>query len=180
DVLYSQEHSILAELQKTLDSTVIYDKAKHKTLKEIKLELATSSPLNLENRFSLYNRLFEQYKVFKSDSAYFFSLKTKEVADQLNDSSRINKAHLNLADIAISVGMYKEALDYLQKIQLKSLNNNDKPMYYGLYGRCYSDMAEYSSLPDFSKKYTDDARFYREKTLELTDQGSFFNAFMTA
>ncbi len=180
NVLYAQEHPIISELQKTLDSTAIYDQAKRITLKAITTELEISSPLDLETRFSLYNRLFEQYKVFKSDSAYYFSLKTKEVADLLNDSSRINKAHLNLADIAISVGMYKEALDYLQKIQLKSLNHTDKPMYYGLYGRCYSDMAEYSSLPDFSQKYTDDARFYREKTLELTDEGSFFNAFMTA
>ena len=95
NVIYAQEHPIISELQKTLDSTAIYDQAKRITLKAITTELENSSPLDLETRFSLYNRLFEQYKVFKSDSAYYFSLKTKEVADQLNDSSRINKAHLN-------------------------------------------------------------------------------------
>src|SRR5690606_39202867 len=45
---------------------------------------------------------------------------------------------------------------------------------------CYSDMAEYSGLPDFSQKYNEFARYYREETVNLTEKGTFFNVFMVA
>jgi tetratricopeptide (TPR) repeat protein len=167
-------------LEKTLDSSHIYDQNKRHTVNLLKKELSQVDPQRLQEKFDLYNRLFDQYKVFKSDSAYFYSLKTKEIATQLNDSSLISKAYLNLADIAISVGMYKEALDYLQSIHIDTVRDVDKPMYYGLYGRGYSDMAEYSGLPDLSQKYNEYARSYREKILKLTEKGSFFNSFMVA
>lgn len=179
-IALSQEKPILQELEKTLDSSHIYDQNKRHTVNLLKKELSQVDPQRLQEKFDLYNRLFDQYKVFKSDSAYFYSLKTKEIATQLNDSSLISKAYLNLADIAISVGMYKEALDYLQSIHIDTVRDVDKPMYYGLYGRGYSDMAEYSGLPDLSQKYNEYARSYREKILKLTEKGSFFNSFMVA
>ncbi|MCK0145331.1 DUF6377 domain-containing protein [Arenibacter sp. F26102] len=168
------------ELQETLDSSEIYDQTKRNTINIIKSKLTAFDNEKLVDKFNLYNQLFDQYKVFKSDSAYFYSLKTKEIAVQLNDSTLINKALLNLADIVIAVGMYKEALDYLQKININFVRDFDKPMFYGLYGRCYSDMAEYSGLPDFSQKYNELARYYRGKTLEHTEEQSFFNSFMIA
>lgn len=177
---HAQEKPVLQDLQKALDSSLIYDQHKRATIEVLKIQISGTDPKNLKEKFNLYNRLFDQYKVFKSDSAYYYSLKTKDAAFELNDSSLINKAYLNMADIVVSVGMYKEALDYLQKINIDSVRTDDKALYYGLYGRCYSDMAEYSGLPDFSQKYNDQARFYRERTLQLTQKGSFFNDFMMA
>lgn len=179
-LVQAQGRSVIQELQKTLDSSLFYDHYKRQTISNLKTDLAGLKPENLIEKFNLYNELFDQYKVFKSDSAYFFGLKTKETAMELNDPLLISKAYLNLSDIAISVGMYKEALDYLQNIDIDNLRDVDKPFYNGLYGRCYSDMAEYSGLPDFSRKYNGYARSYREKTLKLTEKGSFFNGFMIA
>ena len=85
-----------------------------------------------------------------------------------------------MSDICVSVGIYKEAMEYLQKIDAKFLNNDVKTMYFGIYGRFYSDLAEYSNLPDYSYNYNQLAKFYREKTLELVKDGGFFNNFMVA
>lgn len=177
---YAQNRSIIEDLQQTLDSAHFYDQNKRKTLKVLKNKLQNLEPNNLTEKFNLNSQLFDQYKVFKSDSAYYYGLKAQDIAFQLNDSSLISKAYLNIADIAISVGMYKEALDFLQKINIDYVRNIDKPIYYGLYGRCYSDMAEYSGLPDFSQKYNEFARYYREETANLTETGTFFNVFMVA
>lgn len=180
NVPQAQNNSIIKELQQTLDSSHFYDKNKRKTLKILKDRLEQLSPDDLAAKFNLNNQLFDQYKVFKSDSAYYYGLKAKDIAFKLNDSLLISKAYLNMSDIAISVGMYKEALDFLQKINVDYVRDIDKPIYYGLYGRCYSDMAEYSGLPDFSRKYNEHARYYREETVNLTEKGTFFNVFMVA
>src|SRR5690606_18500530 len=84
------------------------------------------------------------------------------------------------ADISIAVGMYKEGLDFLGEIDLKELALEDRPMYHGLYGRCYGDMAEYSNLPSFSKLYNQYAREYREKAQPEVEEGSFYHRFMVA
>lgn len=176
----AQNNSVIEDLQKVLDSSHFYDQNKRHNIKNLKTELAHLNPEHLAEKFHLYSQLFDQYKVFKSDSAYYYSLKTKDIALQLNNSSLLSKAYLNMSDIAISVGMYKEALDYLQNVNLANVSDIDKANYYGLYGRCYSDMAEYSGLSDFSEKYNEYARSYREKTVNLTEKGSFFNVFMIA
>lgn len=178
--IYAQKNSLIEDLQETMDSSYYYDQRKLKTLTSLKDRLEHLDPDNLIEKFHLNSQLFDQYKVFKSDSAYYYGLKTQNIAFRLNDSSLISKAHLNMADIAISVGMYKEALDYLQNVNVDFIMDIDKPIYYGLYGRCYGDMAEYSGLHDFSQKYNEYARSYREKAVNLTEKGTFFNVFMVA
>ncbi|MGC1632070.1 MAG: hypothetical protein WA749_08150, partial [Gelidibacter sp.] len=134
-IISAQDNSVMEDLQKVLDSSHYYDQNKRHNIKNLKTELASLNPDQLEEKFNIYGQLFDQYKVFKSDSAYYYSLKTKDVAFQLKDSLLIIKAYLNLSDIAISVGMYKEALDYLQNINLANVRDIDKANYYGLYGR---------------------------------------------
>lgn len=174
------QNNLLDDLKSAIDSSYIYDNQKHKEILSIKKALIKLNESDFENKFNLNQQLFDQYKVFKSDSAYYFSLQNKTIAEKLKDSSLISRAFLNMSDICVSVGMYKEAMEYLQKIDAKFLNNDEKTMYFGIYGRFYSDLAEYSNLPDYSFDYNQLAKFYREKTLELIKEGGFFNNFMVA
>lgn len=174
------QNNLLNDLKSAIDSSYIYDNQKHKEILSIKKALIKLNESDFENKFKLNQQLFDQYKVFKSDSAYYFSLQNKTIAEKLKDSSLISRAFLNMSDICVSVGMYKEAMEYLQKIDAKFLNNDVKTMYFGIYGRFYSDLAEYSNLPDYSFNYNQLAKFYREKTLELIKDGGFFNNFMVA
>lgn len=174
------QNNLLNDLKSAIDSSYIYDNQKYKEILSIKKALIKLNESDFENKFNLNQQLFDQYKVFKSDSAYYFSLQNKTIAEKLKDSSLISRAFLNMSDICVSVGMYKEAMEYLQKIDAKFLNNDVKTMYFGIYGRFYSDLAEYSNLPDYSFNYNQLAKFYREKTLELVKDGGFFYNFMVA
>ena len=154
------QNNLLDDLKSAIDSSYIYDNQKHKEILSIKKALIKLNESDFENKFNLNQQLFDQYKVFKSDSAYYFSLQNKTIAEKLKDSSLISRAFLNMSDICVSVGMYKEAMEYLQKIDAKFLNNDVKTMYFGIYGRFYSDLAEYSNLPDYSFDYNQLAKFY--------------------
>lgn len=178
--ILAQSSNILSEVKRAMDSSTVFDTYKIKQINDLKNSLSSLKPDQLHSRFSLCQELFNQYKIFKSDSAYYYSTRSKDIAQQLNDSSLIYISYLNSADICISVGMYREALEYLEAIKPDSISSGTKFMYYGLYGRCYGDLSEYSNLPDFNKEYNAKARFYREQTLKLTEEGSFFNLFMQA
>lgn len=179
-VTANAQNNQLRDLKSVIDSSNVYDNEKRKEILVVKKDLNQLNESNYEQRFNLNQQLFDQYKVFKSDSAYYYCLQNKTIAEKLKDSSLISRALINMSDICVSVGMYKEALEYLQNIDVKFLNNDVKAMYFGIYGRCYSDLAEYSNLPDYSFKYNQLAKFYREKTLLLIEDGGFFNNFMIA
>lgn len=168
------------ELKNVIDSTFYYDRIKSAEIGKHKSELKNIPENEPEKLFGSTQQLYEDYKVFKSDSAYYYGLQTKKYAEAMQSEAYMSKAYLNLADICISVGMYNEALSYLSNVKIEALKSEDEVLYYGIYGRCYSDMAEYSSLPNYSKYYLSKAKTFREKSLNLTEPGSFFNLFMLA
>lgn len=174
---YGQSEQLLKRLDQVIDSSSIYDKSKRKTIQDLKdkLELIKDDRHKL---LDLNQQLFDQYVLFKRDSAFDYALKIKGLSEKINDKSYLMKANINLANISVSAGMYKEGLDYLLLIKPEEINNENGSLYYGLLGRCYSDMAEYSSIPIFSKKYNQLAKKCRIKALNLTDEGTFFNSFL--
>lgn len=174
----AQEEVILAELINTIEKTPLYDARKWEKIGAYRRELNSAPPQDLRLRYNLNQELLNEYRVFKQDSAFYYGLRTRELAEKLQDKELLASSVINLADITVSAGMYKEALDYLSLIDPTELPNNLRSLYYGLMGRCYSEMAEYSNLRLFSEDYNSQARVYREKALSLTDAGTFFNVFL--
>jgi len=179
-VSYAQDNRELDRLFAVIDSSSVYDARKNDTIRSLKHKLSTVAEDNYASQFSLNQQLFDQYSVFKRDSAFTYALRTKVIAEKVDDVSLKVKAYINLANICVSAGMYKEGIDYLSSVHPGDITGDNGSLYYGLLGRCYSDMAEYSSIPHFSEEYNLLARENRITALELTDPGTFFNAFLTA
>ncbi|MAU15598.1 MAG: hypothetical protein CMH46_08680 [Muricauda sp.] len=169
------------ELIDVMGSYHVYDSIKKAQIDRLKDSIGSLDINEVKRRIELNQQLFNHYKIFKSDSAYQYALKLKELGAIQGDTLLLGKSYIDLADICIAVGMYKEALEYLGEINIDhGLSKEDMSMYYGLYGRCYGDLAEYSDLPRYSKIYIEKARHYREKALEHVPHGTFFHLFMTA
>lgn len=175
---YGQNEQLLKRLDQVIDSSSIYDKSKRNAIEDLKDKLELINKDDRHKLLDLNQQLFDQYVLFKRDSAFDYALKVKGLSEKINDKSYLMKANINLANISVSAGMYKEGLDYLLLIKPEEINNGNGSLYYGLLGRCYSDMAEYSSIPIFSKKYNQLAKECRIKALNLTTEGTFFNSFL--
>ncbi len=176
---YCQGPDILKRLNEVIDSSAVYDVRKMNTIDSLKKKLDNIRN-DRDTEFSLNQQLFDQYIVFRRDSAFNYALRTKEIAETLNNSRYLIRANINLANISISAGMYKEGLDYLTSVKPEEITDDTGWLYRGLVGRCYGDMAEYSSIPYFSSKYNKLAREARIKALALTGKGTFFHAFLEA
>lgn len=177
NIFYAQENILLKRLNQVIDSSSLYDSNKTRIIKGLKNELRQIKD-DRYKELDLNQQLFDQYVVFKRDSAFNYALKIKALSERINDKSYLMKANINLANISVSAGMYKEGLDYLDLIKPEEINNENGSIYYGLLGRCYGDMAEYSSIPFFNKKYNKLAKECRIKALNLTTPGTFFNSFL--
>ena len=175
---FGQEEDLLKELETTIEKASVYDSEKWQKIGALKKQLESAPQEDLLLSHNLNQELLNEYRVFKQDSAFFYGLRTRELAEKLQDLELIAVAIINLADISVSAGMYKETLDYLSLIDPLALPENLRSLYYGLMGRCYSEMAEYSNLRQFSEEYNYLARENRKKALDLTDENTFFNVFL--
>ncbi|WP_348800008.1 DUF6377 domain-containing protein [Flavobacterium adhaerens] len=176
----SAQESKLNSLIHIIENSSKYDKERKAEIDSIRTILKKTKKIDLLSLYHLNTEMFYRYKVFQRDSAFYYGIQAKNLAYQLNNKSFIANANMNLADICVSSGMYKEALDFLEPSKIDEKNSNYDAFYYGILGRCYGDMAEYSNTPYFNKQYLDLAHIYRERALLLTEDGSFFHYFLKA
>jgi len=93
---YCQNHPPLTlnDLDQTIEAAPRYDAEKSRNIELLKKDLLTSGPDDKELLFRRYQPLYEEYKVFNYDSAFFYARKLQETALLLNDPVRIVYARL--------------------------------------------------------------------------------------
>ena len=84
-VTANAQNNQLRDLKSVIDSSNVYDNEKRKEILVVKKDLNQLNESNYEQRFNLNQQLFDQYKVFKSDSAYYYSLQNKTIAEKLKE-----------------------------------------------------------------------------------------------
>ncbi|HEY8401264.1 MAG TPA: DUF6377 domain-containing protein, partial [Cytophagaceae bacterium] len=123
-------------------------------------------------KYSVYNQLFEEYKSFIFDSAFYYSRQLLSTARQLNALSKVNEAKVQISFTLLSAGMFKEALDTLNSINPELLSGASRIEYYYDLARTYYDMADYSNDSYFSDRYNERGNKYLHQALALCDSGS--------
>ncbi|HSP12505.1 MAG TPA: DUF6377 domain-containing protein [Salegentibacter sp.] len=176
--LFGQEEESLEAVLESIEKAEEYDWEKINRIENLKNELNNIDSLELQKRYELNLQLFNEYRVFKQDSAFKYGLRIRSLANQLDSLPLKATAVVNLADVSVSAGMYKEALDFLETISPQEIPENTRSLYFGLAGRLYNEMAEYNALPFFALEYLETAQNYRGQALRLAEEGTFFNSFL--
>src|SRR5580693_3740348 len=80
--------SLIAVLKVELSRKNVYDDQKELKIKKLKSVLSHISANALEAQFDLYNKLYEEYKVYQFDSAYVYTSKLELISQKLNDKPK--------------------------------------------------------------------------------------------
>ncbi|MEZ7495805.1 DUF6377 domain-containing protein [Leeuwenhoekiella aequorea] len=164
---FSQQNEDLAELLVHIEKSAEYDAIKVERIDSLYHQLVSQRAGALQNRFDLNRSLFFEYRIFKQDSAFKYGIQSKNLAQKLGDKRLIAETTLDLANVCVSAGAFSEALAYLNGTDLVNIPEDIRFSLYGLLGRCYSDMADYSTITYFSNLYRKKAKEYHQKSLEL-------------
>ena len=178
--LVSAQDVVLEELLETVNSSAEYDQVKLQEIDSLRNALLKVPKQDLQQRYDLNRALFEEFKVFNQDSAFYYGRNSRNLAVSLDNQPLIQNAVVNLADVTVSAGMYKETLDLLEVIDVGEMPEDLRSLYYGLLGRVYSELSEYSNLEYYSSGYKELAAEYRQKALDYTQEGTFFHGFLEA
>lgn len=168
---FSQTDSLLHELSQTIKNRELYVKEKQDRIMRLQ-HLLTEDNLSLIDQFNVYNKLYNEYRAFKFDSAFTYALKLQETAHQLDDSTRVTYAKLKLSFTLLSSGMFKETFDSLNTVNLTHMPDSIKVEYYDLSSRANYDLAAYNADDFYADRYIERGNRYLDSALTLVDKNS--------
>ncbi|HSD08271.1 DUF6377 domain-containing protein, partial [Flavobacterium sp.] len=159
----------LDNLDKELQKKDFYIRQKYSKIKKLKTDVGKFI-LRQDNK-SLYNTymlLFDEYKSFKYDSAYYYLEEAKFKAIALKNPALLSKTKIKEGFILLSSGLFKEAIDTLNSIKPEELDIKTKYEYYTIKARVYYDLTDYNKDQRYSIQYIQMGNQYLKKALALT------------
>lgn len=160
--IFSQNNSVelLDELDQTVTDYAVYSHKKELKINKLK-ELLSYTTADIE-KYDVYGKLYAEYKSYQSDSALIYARKSFQIAEKLNDIEKLNHARLNLASIMGTLGMYKEATDILNRI---NITPKLKGYYFTVNSVVYGYMSDYAASLQEKKKYIILTKKHRDSSL---------------
>ena len=161
--------SLLKRLDVVVENFQIYSNQREENLTRLKDLLKYTS--SNEQQYKICAQLFDEYNFYKSDSALVYARKKLDIAQRLNNNRNISDAKLNLADILGTVGMYKEALDVLNSVNIGSLKDL-KGYYFHINRTIYGSMSDYAVSLQDKAQYDYLTAVYRDSILIVNPPSS--------
>jgi len=159
---------LIDSLDRALQRKQFYVKQKYSRIEELKKSMRKST-LSKDN-LSLYKlnmALFEEYKSFKYDSAYYYLEEAKIKAIRLKNPQLLSNSRIKEGFVLLSSGLFKEAIDTLNSIDTSKLALKNKYEYYSIKARAYYDLADYTRDQRYNINYIQRGNQYLEKALSL-------------
>lgn len=164
---------LLDALTLTVDSAQYYDAGKFERIGAIKNRFDASADKTLPIQYNYFLSLYEEYKIFRFDTAFLYAQKLGEVATAIGDPFKVAQSKIKLAFILLSAGMYGETADVMDLVNIKEQPDSLKAEYYLLKGRYYYDLADYDGDDYFYPAYFKKAGEYIDSALQLFSTSSF-------
>ena len=154
---------MLQQLDQVVENRSIYDNRKEQKIERLKESISLAG--NDSVRYEIYNKLFREYFNYQTDSAlHYVSLKENlakakhwDYEDELCMRS----------ELFSTMGMYKEAIDMLEKIDSKKLSTSQLRYYYSMWNSLYGLIAGYSLTQKERDIYYQTSTMYRDSLIPL-------------
>lgn len=138
-------------LDNAIDSSQYYINVKEQRIIRLKRELQTTNGNRSKLRLSF--DIYEEYKVFKNDSAMLWLKHCISLAAALGDHSRENDCLARLAFQNSTAGFYHEAFEILNMVDTTSLDNEDIRSYVIAGLHLYNELYNHATLPNLKEHY---------------------------
>jgi cell division protein FtsB len=155
-------------LLNVLDEIVLnhqqYSNKKEEELHKLK-ELLTITRSG-QQQFIVCGQLFDEYFYYQKDSALVYAKKRLSLAKQLNNDNLLVLAEINLASTNGSIGMYKEAFDVLDSIDIAKYPQH-KAYYNYECSVIYGYMSYYAVTAQDRDKFTQITKSYLDSMIAV-------------
>ena len=119
--------------------------------------------------YEINNKLYDEYKKFKLDSAIHYAMENVRIAQEMNNQHLKYASEIKLASVYSFSGKILESEQILKNIQTKDIPQKLLPDYYETYSSFYEHYATVSS----QRRYHYQVEIYRDSLLLVSDSSSY-------
>lgn len=156
---------LYSELDQAISMRSQYDKNKEERIEEKKASLAQES--NNEKKLFLYETISQEYAVFKLDSALFYTNRGYQLAKGQNNQLYQNRFLMERALLLSMGGLYAEALEIMNTIDITTLDKDMKFRYYSNFYTLYLYKVAFCDDKYYKPIYQQKANEYLSLVLEI-------------
>lgn len=165
----SMTDSLIRRLDEVLANQHSYLREKEERMNKLNNEIRQVAAD--EKKFMLLGKLLDECRSYNTDSSLHIAKERKSLAERIPEKPELaDDATMNIADIMGKAGMYKEALDLMEGISVRSLPDYLRPYYYHIYRTIYGLMADYSICKEKQAEYMKLTDKYRDSLLMVNDK----------
>jgi hypothetical protein len=162
--------SLLKELDHTLEDRWRYQKQKEQEIEDLKTLVGKVG--NEAELFLVYGQLFDAYLPFDADSAYQYAQFRLDMAHAAANNDWLVDARINKASVFNATGLYKEAVDVLESIEVGRLSTEKKLTYFHLGRTIYGAMADFAPYAEVRAACQQKVDNYRDSVLLHAQPGT--------
>ncbi|MDR1091110.1 MAG: DUF6377 domain-containing protein [Prevotella sp.] len=156
--------SIMVRLDEVMAKKELYVKEKEQRMLNLK-KLQSFPDLSARQLYDLNQKIYKEYRKFKTDSAVHYILMNREIAAKIGEAKLRDETDLQLAWLYSTKGMYIEAKNILDNIDKEKLPSDLIAEYYLTYNAFYSHYA----LNNNENVYYRRSELYRDSLLSALD-----------
>lgn len=172
----SDVREALGQLDAYIKNSSRYVSEKNAKISQIQEELSKKGSQDFELNYAL----FDEYKSFKFDSAYFYAKNTLDLAQKSGNKDELVRARCSKAFCYLSSGLFLEAFYEMSLIDPQDVSPTLKDKYFALYNRLYYDASEYNNAQDWSIEYSRIGDQYADSVMFVVPIDSHKHLFMEA
>jgi len=159
-------------LDEALARQTVYDQQRLVRITSLTTTLHNSESDDAQ-RYQIALRIYDEYQVFKYDSAFAYSLRLAALARRMRRPALLQVARIRLAFTLRSAGLFKEAFDTLQAVRPRELAPPDKADFYEMYNIVCIELAEYEPNAYYTPLYLSKAYAYADTAAHYSRPGTY-------
>lgn len=168
----AENDTLLNKLDIVIEMRLTYISNKEQMLKSMHQSLSALDRGNVEGRMELYEKLWQEYTSFNSDSSLYYANALYDLAVRTQSREQIVNATMHKVDVLTTIGMFKEAYEMLSPLHIGDDMPTQKVQYFHLSRTLYGLMADYAVTDREKEDYSALADNFRDSLMEVYEPSS--------
>ncbi|MCH7402705.1 DUF6377 domain-containing protein [Belliella kenyensis] len=159
--------SLIKAIDRAIENKDYFTKRKETKIDSLHATLAMLTEVKI--KYEVNSFLFKELEHYDLDRALNVAKEKRNLALQLGDKYRIEQSQMNVAEMLGKMGMYKEAFEILDYIDLVLIEKTNKEYLYHIYHSTYSLLYQSSLSDEERQKYIRYVYHYKDSLLQVLD-----------
>lgn len=167
---YSSNEDLLMQLDQTIAQKAQYVKSKEDRINYLRNKLDSEN--NRNATLQILDDLYNEYYVFKFDSAMTYADRGERLAKEISDDYYTSLFTIHCSEILAIGGLYVESINHLNSLDERQLDHSLLFKYYYTYFIVYTYWSDYCHDQIYAPFYREKANNYLRTAMEHADQNS--------